>query len=350
MIVMDHNHHRSIEGFDPAWAERDFVDRVRRYIHSDWQAALLISGLYGTGKTTGMYQLLQDEDALYLRAEPGERETAEDYFRLVDAADQPVIIIDEYPRIVGRERVHLDGIIDTWAHHGKKVILTGDDSAVLESLLLRDLMYRAKRLQVTRSSFSEFCRLYPICLPTEQDKAYEMFLKTGGMFGCYEVNTSAGLAKYVEKAFVDNLNSYIGGGALSAADIRAAVYTVLCDAVYDAMDLHMPRREFSEQARRKLAGMGIRYADKGVRPEFVYNVGDILAGIGALVKVPAREWGVPRDTYRMYTVNTSLTWQLLKVLYGSQLNQKQVLARLGSVDKIVASAWQEWTTRWRCDL
>ena len=149
---------------------------------------------------------------------------------------------------------------------------------------------------------------------------------------------------------MDNLNSYIGGGALSAADIRAAVYAVLCDAVYDAMDLHMPRRKFSEQARRKLAGMGIRYADKGVRPEFVYNVGDILAGIGALVKVPAREWGVPRDTYRMYTVNTSLTWQLLKVLYGSQLNQKQVLARLGSVDKIVASAWQEWTTRWRCDL
>ena len=116
MIVLDKNHQGEIAGFDSSWAERDFVDRARRYIHSNWQDALLISGLYGTGKTTGMYQLLQDEDALYLRAEPGERETAEDYFRLVDAADQSVIIIDECLKIVGRERVHLDGIIDTWTH------------------------------------------------------------------------------------------------------------------------------------------------------------------------------------------------------------------------------------------
>ena len=142
--------------FDAKWAKRDFVYEASNYVRSSLLKALIVSGLRGTGKTTGMYQLAMDFDALYLCAEKGEQASAEDYARLLQEADKKLVILDEYTWIQNRKDAFLDNIVNNCVQHGKKVILTGTESANLESLRHKELIHRAECLHVTRFSFEEF--------------------------------------------------------------------------------------------------------------------------------------------------------------------------------------------------
>lgn len=48
------------------WKERDFVSQVKDYIDSSLKKVLLISGLRGTGKTVGLLQAMEHNNALYI--------------------------------------------------------------------------------------------------------------------------------------------------------------------------------------------------------------------------------------------------------------------------------------------
>lgn len=318
--------------FDAKWAKRDFVYEASNYVRSSLLKALIVSGLRGTGKTTGMYQLAMDFDALYLCAEKGEQASAEDYARLLQEADKKLVILDEYTWIQNRKDAFLDNIVNNCVQHGKKVILTGTESANLESLRHKELIHRAECLHVTRFSFEEFQRIHQGHLPSQPKQLYDSFLKEGGIFYGYVNKTAKGMDDYIQNSIIDNLYSYIGNAStLPREEIATAVYTVLYDAVRDVMSEKVPGEEFTFQAREKLSRLGVQDVDSPVSSDTIKSVGEILESIGVLVKVPnivERKARRPEDDYRLYIVNPAITWNLAKIIYDPIKSEKRILAKL----------------------
>ena len=125
MLVIEAKNIEQDEVLDLSWKERDFVAISQEFIRSKINKVLIVSGLRGTGKTTGMLQLVRKNDGLYLSSERGESETAQDYIDLIKNSPQKVIAIDEYTWIKDRERLCLDSIISSCVQYGKRIILTG---------------------------------------------------------------------------------------------------------------------------------------------------------------------------------------------------------------------------------
>lgn len=114
------------------WERRNFVKKVDRYMESSINKVLVISGLRGAGKTVGLLQAIQDQDAVYITAQQKEQETIDDYFMLLQNSDAKIIVIDEYSWIKDREK--LDGFLFTLVQQGKRVIITGTESIILECI------------------------------------------------------------------------------------------------------------------------------------------------------------------------------------------------------------------------
>ena len=119
MLILDAKNIEREGVLDLSWNERDFVALSQDFICSKINKVLIVSGLRGTGKTTGMLQLVRKNDGLYLSSERGESETAQDYIDLIKNSPQKVIVIDEYTWIKDRERLCLDSIISSCVQHGK---------------------------------------------------------------------------------------------------------------------------------------------------------------------------------------------------------------------------------------
>ena len=325
-----------IPDFDINWKRRDFVEALCSFASSKLQKTLMVSGLRGTGKTVGMYQATIDLDALYLRCEMGEAESAQDYADIIRKTEKSNIILDEYTWIQGREDIHLDRLLDMFAHHGKKIFLTGTESAVLESLRHKDFIHRAECIHVTRFSFDEFKRINMDRLPKRSQDIYDLFLKEGGIFDGYVRRDTNGMADYIENSIISNLNAYIGKGTnLSRPEIASAVYTVLYDAVHDTMNEKIPGTVFTDQAKAELARMGIPDVRTPVSPKTVEAVSSILESIGVVVKVPnivPREKLVSRydlsDDFRTYIVNPAITWNLGRVVFGGPERERAMLGKL----------------------
>ena len=343
MIVFDRKTIERAKPFDFTWEERDFVATAQEFVLSKTNKVLIVSGLRGSGTTTGMLQLAGKLDGLYLSSERGENEAAQNYIDLIEMAPQKVIILDEYTWIRDRERLYLDSIVSSFVQHGKRIILTGRESATLESLRHKDLIHRAECLHVSRVSFDEFKRLNSSRLPQYPEQIYDLFLQEGGIFQGYVNETAKGMDEYIRKSIIENLYAYIGRGSLSKGQIAAAVYTVLYNAVHDEMGEEMPREQFCAKALDNLSGLGIEDAGTSVNPLTVKSVGEILASIGVLVKPP--NIGIrksPDNGDRLYIVNPAITWNLAKSVYNPARDKKRILGQLKKAAVIVERAYSEF--------
>ena len=327
---------RQLEDFDQNWAKRDFVQDVLDYINSKLNKVMIISGLRGTGKTVGMYQATLQTNALYLCCEYGENNSAADYIRTIEEAGASTIIIDEHTWIKGRDTAKFERHLDSFVSKGKRIILTGTESASLEALSRKDLIHRTVRRHVTHFSFEEYKRLYSETKSMRPQDVYDSYLKTGGVFQNYISNTAHGLDDYIQNSIVDNLYSYIGSKALPREKVAAAVYTVLFEAIHDTLNVKPPHEVFTAKSLEKLSNMGIIDINDPLDPSVVQETGKILEEIGVIIKVPNIipreqnkyfERGVSDDN-RLYIVNQSMSWQFINSIFGNVKDEKRILGRL----------------------
>ena len=96
------------DSFNESWKQRDFVSDVKDYIQSSVRKVLIVSGLRGTGKTTGIIQALKDADGVYVCAEKSNDADAKEYKEFILSRSEKVIMLDEYTWIKNRRKYELD--------------------------------------------------------------------------------------------------------------------------------------------------------------------------------------------------------------------------------------------------
>lgn len=291
---------------DTSWRYRDFVQDIKDYIKSSVPRVLLISGLRGVGKTTGLLQSIKGVDAAYITAQLDEDETAEDYRIKLKQCDAHTIVLDEYSWVKGRET--LDGLLYTLVQNGKRVIITGTESITLNYLKYGNLIHRLIIEHVTYFSYHEYCRLNNKALTL---KSCEEYLEKGGLFEDYIVTNYNSMLDYIKTAIIDNLVAYCKG-SLSKDVISIIVYSILYKAVCDSVIEYAPIYKgnyLSLVDFLELANVNPNYP---IEASDFDEISSILESVGVLVKV--QNYRLKKE-YRTYIVNPSLTYQLIKCIY-----------------------------------
>ncbi len=163
-----------------SWEERDFVEDVRKYLNSESRRVLLVLGLRSTGKTSGILQALDPESSLYLCPLFKKSISEQEVFNVIKDSDCDNIVIDEFSWIRwDKDCNKLTNYLAGIAKMGKKVILTGTESAFLNGLRYTELIHRSISVHTTYFPYDEFCRLYHL----EHDAgSMDKYLTSGGIF------------------------------------------------------------------------------------------------------------------------------------------------------------------------
>ncbi|KSV59268.1 AAA family ATPase [Acetivibrio ethanolgignens] len=310
--------------FNESWKQRDFVSDVKDYVQSSVRKVLIVSGLRGTGKTTGIIQVLKDVDGVYVCAEKSNDVDAKGYKEFILSRPEKVIMLDEYTWIKNRREYELDELLDNLVNHGKRVIITGTESLSLEALKSGPLIHRAITIHTTFLSFNEYCRLNDMPMSLE---TCDLYLKQGGVFEEYATSNFSTMASYIQNAIIDNLKAYIVEimPGFDMAKISNIVYSIFYKSIKDIMDTKIPVRDNSIKSLDNLTRLGIEIEDT-LAPFDVAQVSNILEQAGVIVKIPnlvprkekAASFGLSKDE-RTYIVNPSLTWQLLCSIYDEKV-------------------------------
>lgn len=316
--------------FNECWKQRDFVNDVKDYIQSTVRKVLIVSGLRGTGKTTGFIQALKDVDGVYICAEKSNDEDAKVYKEIILSRPEKVIMLDEYTWIKNRKNYELDELLDNLVNHGKRVIITGTESLSLEALKSGPLIHRAITIHTTFVSLNEYCRLNELPMSIE---TCDQYLKRGGVFEDYAISNFTTMAAYIRNAIIDNLKAYIAEvlPGFDMTKISNIVYSIFYKAIRDIMDTKIPVRDKTIKSLDNLSSLGIEIEDS-LNPFEVTQVSDILEQAGVIVKIPnlvpredkVARYGLSKDE-RTYIVNPSLTWQLLCSIYDEKVLGKDLL-------------------------
>ena len=336
------------EQFNPAWEQRDFVSQVSDFMHYRSGGIKMVSGLRGTGKTVGLMQTIKRNDALYIRCDEKGRVSINQVLDIIRSnPEKSNIIIDEFTWLKEflppttdddyAKRGDAERSIVALSESGKNIILTGTESASLEAIKARGFIHRtADTLHVTRFSFSEYIRIFKNSLPPRQQEKYDAFLREGGIFEDYVKQSIGGFDEYIRNSIVENLYAYIGSDkGLTREQIASGVYTVLFEAVHDIVNTSVPGEEFTEQAKARLAAMGVPDVTEKLRPEIVMRISETLENIGVIIKIPN---AVPRkkrlkeagldDDERTYIVNPAISYRLARMVFGDIDREKDFLGHL----------------------
>ena len=161
---------------------------------------MIVGGLLGTGKTTGILQATEGLDVAYVLAQKDEGETGSDYINFLKDTDKKYIVFDEYTRILDRDA--LDRYLLTAVQNGKRIILTATEFIELEFLNYGVLNHRVQTLHTTKYDLS-------------------------GEYALKDFNV---IQDYLEKAIVKNLATFMKD-EISEEIARVLTYTVLYQAV-----------------------------------------------------------------------------------------------------------------------
>ena len=307
------------------WKERDFVSQIKDYIDSSLKKVLLISGLRGTGKTVGLLQAMEHNNALYILPTADRRNEFSNAKEIIDCiadSTENVIMIDEYSWIVDREKYHLDRYLDSLVNSGKRVIVTGTESLCIEALKAGELIHRAITIQTNHISFEEYCRLYDLEMNKRNNR---QFLFRGGIFEDYVINNELTMQNYIEESIIKNLRAYITGVLKQKIDegkIGTLIYTLFYRAIWSIVHDDIKFYSDSMETLSAMDRLGIDADMKKINPHELEMIADVLEQAGVIIKVrnlfprenKLNEYHLDTD-YKTYIVNSSLTWQLLRTLF-----------------------------------
>lgn len=290
------------------WKERLFIREIRNYIKSDLKKVLLIGGLKGTGKTVGILQSIPLDDTLFIFPDFKNAIAAEGVKCLLQNNTKSVIVVDSFSWIDGYG--DLASVLHGFVQQGKRVIISGAKSVSLEYLKYDKLIHRVKIIHTTYISFDEFCEVF------DREQNYDScieYLKTGGLFKDCAMDSFHSMKKYVNEAIVDNVSSYVR--ELTPELIKATIYSIfyysVCNSISDKVFTFHYRRKSQEEF---LEGVGLDPAIV-IRQQDFDEVLEIMSIAGIIIKVEDLRL---RSKYKVYIVNPSIAYQLIKFIYDLQ--------------------------------
>lgn len=181
---------------------RDFVKQVEIYCSNIKEKRLLaISGLRGTGKTTGILQSIEvlqkyEKTAFIIIDESCEINISEILNILQSLIEIKYFFIDESTRI--RNIIKDSGTLyDNFTLNGKKLILSGTDSLSLVKAKSAGLYHRVISINVTHISYEEAKRTL--------NQNIQNYIKIGGLYENDAIKTNKELEEYIDTAVVDNI-------------------------------------------------------------------------------------------------------------------------------------------------
>lgn len=313
--------------------ERDFVSAIRDYCFSGTtQKVFVLSGLRATGKTFGLLQAVDDyDDTLYVKAQKGEDETGKDYIEFLRNSKEKNIIIDEYTWI--KDNRDLSYYLWTLVENGKCVAITGTHSLALDYLEKGELIHRAMRINVNMFTYEEFCRIYQ--KEYSKESCLE-FLKTGGIFKEYAIESFQDMQKYLQEAVIEDLSKFMN---LDEQEAKAIVYDIMYLAVCNSTEkkIRYPQmRKENPEYRQMLINFGIEPTVE-ITPFKFKAVSDVLEKAQFIVKTHNV---ANQDEYRLHLVNPSLTYQMVSAVFDDATADE----RLGKAFESYAVILKKTTT------
>lgn len=181
---------------------RDFVKQVGIYCNNLKEKRILaISGLRGTGKTTGLLQAIEviqkyENTAFIIIDESCEINVIEIMNILQSLTKIKYVFIDESTRI--RNLIKDSGTLyDNFTLNGKKLVLSGTDSLSLVKAKSAGLYHRVISINVTHISYAEAKRTL--------NQNIQDYIKIGGLYENDAIKTKEELKEYIDTAVVDNI-------------------------------------------------------------------------------------------------------------------------------------------------
>lgn len=218
---------------------RDFVDITVSYCKSNINRVLAISGLRGTGKTTGVLQTISKlnkyNECVYICINEQSNMNCNSLRELIDcqAINAEYIFIDEITRV--KDFIKCSGFLcDYYCNNGKKVVISGTDSLALAESSGAGLYHRMINRNVTFMSFEEAKR-------TMKYK-FEDYMLKGGLFCSDAIRTTHDVRNYINTAVIDNImntltknnnvTSLLGLYAIDVETVRSLVFKILYAIIY----------------------------------------------------------------------------------------------------------------------
>lgn len=221
------------------YKKRDFVYGILKYCSSNENRVLSISGLRGTGKTTGLIQAMEEigkyEKIVYLNIDTSadiDCRILRDYI-LNKYGDKEYIFIDEIT--VVKDLINKSRFLhDILTMSGKKVIICGTDSLALVKSKGDGLYHRVINLNVTHITFAEAQRT--------MNQSLKDYVRIGGLYKEDTIRNVEDLITYVDTAVVDNImntltknrdtTSLLGLSKIGVDAIRTVVFRVIYAIIY----------------------------------------------------------------------------------------------------------------------
>ena len=294
---------------------RDFVKIVKEYLSLNADKGLIITGLRSTGKTSGVLQGIAGSNLKAIYVSPLDRVNKvsdRQIIRRLEKKNFDIVVIDEYTWIESKDSSlanYLAGLLKS----GKKVIITGTDSAKIHALKNTEFIHRTIEINTTYFAYDEYCRIYGLEKNTDSRTSY---LKNGGIFESHASESFGSMRDYIQNAIIDNLASYYPN--YDPEVVKVAIYTLFYECIHKTY-LKEPNEtapiynyESNDLFETYLNMFGVNTSIK-VPASITNEIASKLQEIGVLVKL--NDLRLPRKS-RMYITNQSISYQMVKVIYN----------------------------------
>lgn len=288
---------------------RYFVNNVKKYLDSVSSRVLLITGLRSTGKTIGILQAIKNTDTTYISPIYKGSCTEDDIKDILINTVSRNIVIDEYSWITGSSD-SLANFIAGLTKTGKKIILTGTESAVIHGLQSSELIHRAIEIHTNYCSYEEYRKIFDLSLNSDTMLKY---LQSGGIFES-KINESFGnMRNYIQTAIINNIAAFLPEYDIN--QIKLGVYTYFYNCItenYKPVSIPVYNYEKTELSFEEyLDDFGIK-TDISIDKNTFNEISNVLESLQIAVKL--EDIRIPNHT-RIYIVNQALSYNLVKAIY-----------------------------------
>lgn len=305
--------------------QRDFVSEIEKgYLNrNNTHRGILLTGLRSTGKTVGILQALKNQTAekiMYIApTSRTENVTRKEVRDLLEAYEPEIMVLDEYSWLKpdkgeGEGEDILADYLAGQSMMGKKVIISGTDSARINALKNTQFIHRAIEINTTFFSYEEYCRLYQVKKNPESMREY---LTKGGLFENHIYKNFGSMKDYIQDAIITNLSEYYP--EYDRDLIRASIYTIfyecVCNCYHKNNEMGVPVYNYDTNA--------LSYEDFledfGINPGIVIptsvlsEIASKLEEIGVVVKL--NDLRLPGKS-RSYITNQTISALLTKCIYA----------------------------------
>lgn len=217
-------------------SRRNFVKSVYSYCLSENKRILMLSGLRGTGKTTGLLQVIRDlndyDNTVYISFSLNDTTVViSDLYELLGKfKKKKYIFIDEatvMKNLSGSANLLYDKYV---MEYNFKLVLSGTDSLLLHLSNANSLYHRSAILRTTFISFKESVRTAKF--------SFNDYLKMGGLYKADTIKDVEGLGIYLDTSVVDNIYNSISkiDNSWERGKVRTTVYKIIYAVVFSLVN------------------------------------------------------------------------------------------------------------------